>query len=149
MTCHLSSSPGVPGAATLFDVPIELKGDELTLKWDEPPNNGAEITQYTVYKRTVNEDGTTGDWEEVEDITDPSVHEYTIKLKKGNEYNIAVTATNKFGEGLREEEKIKRIKVVAGETCLDICDHRIIYLLENIAITFITSGGHVAFASIY
>ena len=106
---------GVPGAAKLIDVPKELKGDEVTLSWSEPPNNGADITQYTVYQRTVNEDGTTGDWTQLKIITDVSARKYVVKVEDGKEYEFVVTATNRFGEGFKEEGKIQRVKVVGSK----------------------------------
>ena len=105
---------GVPAAAELVDVPKEVKGDEVTLSWSEPPNNGADITQYTVYQRTVSEDGTTGNWIQVKVITDVSARKYVVKVQEGKEYDFVVTATNRFGEGLKEEYKIQGVKVVEG-----------------------------------
>ena len=106
---------GVPAAAELIGVPKEVKGDELTLSWTEPPNNGADITQYTVYQRNVSEDGTTGDWTQLKIITDVSARKYVVKVEEGKEYEFVVTATNSFGEGLKEEGKIQRVKVVEGK----------------------------------
>ena len=106
---------GVPAAAELIDVPTEVKGDEVTLSWTEPPNNGADITQYTVYQRTVSEDGTTGDWTQLKIITDVSARKYVVKVEEGKEYEFVVTATNIFGEGLKEEGQIQRVKVVEGK----------------------------------
>ena len=104
----------MPAAAELIDVPQEVKGDEVTLSWTEPTNNGANITQYTVYQRTVSEDGTIGDWTQLKIITDISAREYVVKVEEDKEYEFVVTATNRFGEGLKEEGKIQRVKVVAG-----------------------------------
>ena len=87
----------------------------MSLSWSEPPNNGADITQYTVYQRTINEGGTTGDWTQLKNITDVSTREYIVKVEEGKEYEFVVTATNRFGEGLTEEGKIQRVKVVAGK----------------------------------
>ena len=106
---------GVPAAAELIDVPKEVKGDEVILSWSEPPNNGADVTQYTVYQRTVSEDGTTGDWTQLKIITDVSARKYVVKVEEGKEYEFVVTATNRFGEGLKEEGKIQRVKVVGGK----------------------------------
>ena len=106
---------GVPGAAELIDVPTEVKGNEVTFSWSEPANNGADITQYTVYQRTVNEDGTKGDWTQLKIITDVSARKYVVKVEEGKEYEFVVTATNSFGEGLKEEGKIQRVKVVGGK----------------------------------
>ena len=106
---------GVPAATLLIDVPKEVKGDEVTLSWSAPPNNGADVTQYTVYQRTVSEDGTTGDWTQLKIITDVSARKYVVKVEEGKEYEFVVTATNRFGEGLKEEGKIQRVKVVEGK----------------------------------
>ena len=100
---------GVPEAATIYDLPNEVMDDTSTLKWSEPQNNGKVITQYTVYQRVVN-DGKAGKWTELKTITDVSVREFKVDLESGKVYEFVITATNKFGESLKEEEKIRRVK---------------------------------------
>ena len=99
---------GVPAAATIDPLPSEVTDDTITLKWSEPESNGKVITRYTVYQRIV-ADGTP-EWIELEIITDVSDKEFTVKLERGKVYEFVVTATNKFGESLKEEEKIIRVK---------------------------------------
>ena len=82
---------------------------QLLLKWSEPENNGKVIKWYTVYQRIVT-DGKPGDWKELKTITDVSVKELKVELESGKVYEFVVTATNKFGESLKEEEKIRRVK---------------------------------------
>ena len=71
------------------------------------------ITQYTVYQRILT-DGKPGEWIKLKTITDVSVRELKVDLKKGNEYEFAVTATNEYGESLKESGKIRRVKTSGG-----------------------------------
>ena len=48
-------------------------------------------------------------------IHDVSVREYVITLKIGQQYEFVVTATNKYGESLKEQKNIKRIIVLGGK----------------------------------
>ena len=88
----------------------ELKADEITLKWEEPNNNGAEITMYTVYYGTRSDE----QWKENEEITDASVSKYVVKVEMGQKYKVLVTASNKYGESSKEG-KIQRVDVPEGE----------------------------------
>ena len=114
-----SFNPGVPAAAEITDLPAETKDVKITLKWKEAENNGAPITQYTVYRRTVREDGTSLNWIKVKEITDTSNRTVVVSnFEKGKEYELVVTATNIFGEGGKEERKIRKIKVSGGRCIL-------------------------------
>ena len=110
---------GVPAAATIDDLPDEVTDDTITLKWSEPQNNGKEITQYIVYKRIVN-DGKPGEWIKLKIITDISARELKLDLEKTKVYEFVVTATNAFGESLKEDEKIKRVKASGSKFCVDV-----------------------------
>ena len=88
----------------------ELKADEITLKWEEPNNNGAEITMYTVYYGTQSDE----QWKETENITDVSVRKNVVKVEMGQKYKVLVTASNKYGESSKEG-KIQRVDVPEGE----------------------------------
>ena len=88
----------------------ELKADEITLRWEEPNNNGAEITLYTVYYGTLNDE----QWKGTKKITDVSVRKYVVKVEMGKKYEVLVTASNKYGESSKEG-KIKRVDVPEGE----------------------------------
>ncbi|XP_078379878.1 uncharacterized protein LOC144662808 [Oculina patagonica] len=107
---------GIPDTPETINMPAEVQGDEVALKWTKPVSNGADITQYTVYIRNVSINGTVGDWRRLEIIHDVSVREYVVTLKKGQRYEFVVTATNKYGESLKEKQNIKRIKVLGGST---------------------------------
>ena len=87
----------------------ELNADEITLKWDEPNNNGAEITMYTVYYGTLNDE----QWEETEKITDVSVRKYVVKVEIGKKCKVLVTASNKYGESSKDS-KIQLVDVPEG-----------------------------------
>ena len=112
---HSSFNSGVPAAAEITDLPNETKDVIITLKWREAENNGGPITQYTVYRRTVHEDGTSLNWIKLKEITDTSDRKVVVILEKGKEYEFVVTAKNEFGEGGKEEGKIKKIKVLGGK----------------------------------
>ena len=109
---------GVPAAAEITDLPDQTEDIEITLKWKKAENNGAPITQYTVYRRTVPEDGTSLNWTKLKEITNSLDRKVVIILEKGKEYEFLITATNKFGEGGKEGRKIRRIKVLGGRCTL-------------------------------
>jgi len=106
---------GIPETPEIIDLSAEIHSDEVALKWTKPSNNGADITQYTVYLRNVNSNHTVGDWRKLEVIYDVSIHEYVVTLKKGQQYEFLVTATNKYGESLKEQQNIKRTNVLGGK----------------------------------
>ena len=89
-------------------MPNEVADDTVTLKWSEPQNNGKEITQYTVYQRVVT-DGKPGGWIRLKIIANASVRKFTVDLTKGKVYEFVVTATNDFGESLKEPENFVRV----------------------------------------
>ncbi|KAL9964751.1 hypothetical protein ACROYT_G028432 [Oculina patagonica] len=107
---------GIPETPEIIDIPAEVQSDEVALKWTKPVSNGADITQYTVYIRNVSSNGTVGDWRKLEVIHDVSVREYVVTLKKGQQYEFVVTATNKYGESLKEKQNVTKIKVLGGST---------------------------------
>ena len=82
----------------------------MTLKWEEPNNNGAEITMYTVYYGTQSVE----QWKEAKKITDVSVRKCVVKVEMGKKYKVLVTANNKYGESSKEG-KIQRVDVPEGE----------------------------------
>ncbi|KAJ7384313.1 hypothetical protein OS493_022420 [Desmophyllum pertusum] len=105
------SASRIPAAVEMSDIPSEVTGCTITLKWSEPQNYGREITQYTVYQRIVT-DGKPVEWDKLKTITDVSVRELKVELEKGKVYEFVVTATNIHGESLKEEEKVKRVKAI-------------------------------------
>ena len=98
---------GVPSGVTFT---YELKADEITLKWGEPNNNGAEIKLYTVYYGALSDE----QWKETEQITDVSVRIFVVKVEMGKKYKVLVTASNKYGES-SIEGMIQRVDVPKGE----------------------------------
>ena len=93
-------------------MPTETKKTEVTLMWNEPQNNGAPITKYTVYQRNG------GDWIKIKEKTNLSDRKFVVQeLEKDKVYEFAVTATNKHGESLIAEKSIKKIKVLGGKYC--------------------------------
>ena len=110
---------GVPNAAEILGLPPETKDTGITIKWNEPQNNGAPITQYNVYQRTVDDDGSPRDWIKIKEINNTLILEVNVTLVKGKVYEFVVTARNRFGEGFQEEVKIKKIAVLGGK-CIAI-----------------------------
>ncbi|XP_022807773.1 tyrosine-protein kinase receptor Tie-1-like isoform X2 [Stylophora pistillata] len=102
---------GPPAEVELYDLPSETTDHTITLKWKEPKDYGKVIIQYTVYQRIVT-DEKLGTWTVVGKITDVSIKEMIVKLERGKVYEFVITATNELGESLKEETKIKRVKVV-------------------------------------
>ena len=101
----------------------KLKADEITLKWEEPNNNGAEITMYTVYYGTQSDE----QWKETEKITDVSVRKYVVKVEMGQKYKVVVTASNKYGESSKEDE-MQRVDVPEGRLSSSLTER--VYLRE-------------------
>ena len=87
----------------------QLNADKITLKWDEPINNGANITMYTVYHGTLNDK----QWKETKNITNVSRSKYVMKVEMGQKYKVLVTASNKYGESSKEG-KIQVVDVPEG-----------------------------------
>ena len=71
-----------------------------------------------MYRRTVREDGTSLTWIKLKNITDTSDRKVVVNFEKGKEYELVVTATNSFGEGGKEEGKIRKIMVLGGKCSL-------------------------------
>ena len=67
-----------------------------------------------MYQRIV-ADGKPGEWKQLKIIADVSVRELKVELERGKVYEFVVTATNEFGESLKEEEKIMRVKASLKE----------------------------------
>ena len=59
-------------------------------------------------------DGKPGEWTKLKTITDVSVRELKVELEKGKVYEFVVTATNEFGESLKESAKVARVKAKEG-----------------------------------
>ena len=95
---HSSFNPGVPSAAEITDLPAKTKDVKITLKWKEAENNGAPITQYTAYQRTVRADGTSLNWIKIKEIKDTSDRKVVVNLEKGKEYEFVVSAREKSGK---------------------------------------------------
>ena len=71
-----------------------------------------------MYRRTINEDGTSLNWTKIKEITDTSDRKVVVNLEKGKDNEFVVSATNSFGEGGKEEGKIRKIKVLGGRCIL-------------------------------
>ena len=107
---------GIPAAVEMSDIPSEVIGNTITLKWSEPQSYGREISQYTVYQRIAN-DGKPGEWDKLKTITNVSVRELEVELEKGKVYEFVVTATNIHGESSKDEGNSKRVKEIGGMLC--------------------------------
>ncbi|XP_068686132.1 receptor-type tyrosine-protein phosphatase delta-like [Montipora foliosa] len=105
---------GAPGAVKIEDLPNKTKKVSVKIKWIEPENNGAPITQYTVYQRIVG-NVTVREWNKVRVIMDPSRRQVIVKLDRNKVYEFVVTATNKHGESVRKEKNIRKVVVLGGK----------------------------------
>ena len=106
----LDNNLGAPDVVEIDELPSETTDNKITLKWKEPKSNGKVITMYTVYLRVVT-DGKVGQWTEIKKIRDVSVRELKIPLERGKVYQFAITATNEFGESLKQEKaNIQQVK---------------------------------------
>ena len=92
----------------LTDVPSFVNSSEIMLKWRKPNDNGAPITGYMVYQKTVSQDGVKSDWQLVGQTSD---FKYRIRLERGQKLDFIITAKNKCGESLKNEENAKRVEV--------------------------------------
>jgi len=70
---------GAPAAPEIIGLPGNAGDVEITIKWNEPQNNGTLITQYTVYQRAVGDNGTPQEWRKMIEIKDPSVRQVAFK----------------------------------------------------------------------
>ena len=102
---------GAPNQVHTEAVPFEITEDRVTLKWTAPKDNGAVITEYTVYSREMNEDGSCSDWEGNQTGLDILQHE-VVGLKTGKLYEFEITARNRCGESPRGGRAITRVKVL-------------------------------------
>ena len=66
-----------------------------------------------MYQRIVTDDKPE-EWIQLKTITDVSVRELKVDLKKGKVYEFVVTATNELGESLKESGKFARVKTSGG-----------------------------------
>ena len=97
----------------MLEVPGMIDKCDFVLKWRETRDNGASLTKYTVYQRTVNENGQVQPWK---DIYSSLAYEYhVLNLERGGLYEFKVTATNKIGEGMEDEQYFKKVKVEEGK----------------------------------
>ena len=97
----------------LLDVPDKIDKCGFLLKWKETRDNGAPITKYTVYQRTVNGNGEMQLWKVIHSFLAYEYH--VLNLESGELYEFKVTATNKNGEGMEDEQYFRKVKVEAGK----------------------------------
>lgn len=93
----------------------------------------------------MSDDGTPQQWNNINDITDISVRQVAVNLEKGKDFQFVVTATNKFGESLKEEEKIRTIAVLGGRCIGDFiisCSFWALFL-KHVFNCFLNIGAHI------
>ena len=105
---------GAPATAEIIDLPAVTKSKKVTIKWNEPQNNGASIILYTVYQRVVKKGDIKGEWIKIREIKDLSRRQVVVSLEKNKVYEFVVTAKNSFGESLREGQNIRKLNVSGG-----------------------------------
>ena len=108
----------IPAPVELTDIPSFVNSSEIMLRWRKPSDNGANITRYTVYQRIVSEDT----WQFIDDL-DPPTCEYVIPVERGKKYEFIVTATNRCGEGEKNEDNAKRVDVSGRFSLYVICSY--------------------------
>ena len=95
----------------LEELPSKVKENRITLKWSKPQDQKNTIQKYTVYQGTVNESGKVTELTELTTIENSSVCEYLVEnLERGKKYEFLVTATNKYGEGMKGQGKQVKVK---------------------------------------
>ena len=67
--------------------------------------------RYTIYKRIGNDE----QWTMVDVINDISKREFVVRVEKGKQYEFVVTATNKYGESLKNKDRIKVVVIFGGK----------------------------------
>ena len=82
----------------------------MTLKWEEPENNGAVILHYSIYQRIANDE----QWTNLKNITDISKRYYVVNVGNDKKYEFVVTATNKYGESIKNKDKIITVDLKGG-----------------------------------
>ena len=86
----------------LNELPPKVDENHITLNWSQLQEEGESIDKYTIYRRTVDSFDKVSEWKVLKTIEDSSVFEFTVDgLERGKKYEFLVTATNKYGEGLR------------------------------------------------
>ena len=82
------------------------------MHWSKPDENGGEITKYTIYKKVIGMDVS---WSRVADVLGrQSQYTYTVEdLDPGKKYSFIVTATNQYGESLKDDSKAKTVVIPA------------------------------------
>lgn len=97
----------------IIDLPSEIKQNNLILKWNRPGDNGTQITDYAVYQRVLNEDGSASEWTQL--VIQRQLEFEVGGMETGKTYEFIVTAFNKCGEGPKDQASIKRVKVSIGK----------------------------------
>ena len=90
----------------------------------------------------VTNDGTPREWNKIREIKDPSARSVEVQLKKGNGYEFLVTATNEFGEALKEDDKVKKTVVLGGMCVSDSAQNILLTLKPS---TSEALGGYLGF----
>ncbi|XP_068687089.1 uncharacterized protein [Montipora foliosa] len=99
---------GVPEPVTI--VGDEIDSNKITLSWNKPEQNGAAITQYTIYKRIASDKK----WTNVGEVKDISNRVFVVKVEDKKKHELVVTASNKYGESVVATENIKIMEMPYG-----------------------------------
>jgi hypothetical protein len=85
------------------------------LYWSKPDENGGTITKYTIYKKTILQDG----WSVVKEVPSSSKSNYKTNvdgLKPGYTYSFIITATNEHGTSAIDDSRAKTVKIIETTT---------------------------------
>lgn len=109
----------VPMPVGIINLASEIKENNLTLRWNQPCDNGAQITHYTVYRRVLSENGAAPEWTEGSILAlvpaNQQLEYEDTRMETGKTYEFVVTATNTCGESEKVQESIQRVKVSTDE----------------------------------
>ena len=80
------------------------------LRWSKPKENGAPITKYTIYRRLVGKNGQKEQWDKIKTLSVDAPLSYNVTLAWGKHFEFVVTATNRFGEATKEDNRIEGVE---------------------------------------
>ena len=88
------------------------------LRWSKPKEHGAPITKYTIYRRLVGKNGQKDQWDKIKTLSVDAPLSYNVTLDWGKHFEFVVTATNRFGEATKEDNRIKGVEKGTCRTVL-------------------------------
>ncbi|XP_031549917.1 Down syndrome cell adhesion molecule homolog isoform X2 [Actinia tenebrosa] len=108
---------GKPSAPELVIALLERSPEfklSVLLRWEEPDDNGGNISRYTIYVKEVEKKA---EWTKYDNVIDSKQFEYKITkdIVYGKTYMFMVTAWNKYGESVKDEGGAKTVNTTADK----------------------------------